>query len=72
LIFATMPVPLLWKLQVNRRVKLGILGILSLGLFASSASVVKLYYLTSYGAFGDFLWDASEFAPGVDGKIDTK
>lgn len=59
LIFAVLPIPLLWTLQINSRTKLSVVGILSLGLFAASASLVKVYYLTGYGQFGDFLWDAT-------------
>ncbi|RDL30696.1 uncharacterized protein BP5553_10041 [Venustampulla echinocandica] len=58
-VFALLPIPLLWKLQINRRVKTSIVGILSLGIFAATASVVKTYYVTSYGKFGDFLWDST-------------
>ncbi|KAH8592454.1 hypothetical protein B0O99DRAFT_517559 [Bisporella sp. PMI_857] len=59
LIFAFIPCPLLWKLQINRKTKLSLMGILSLGTFAASCSLVKLYYLTSYGRIGDFLWDST-------------
>ena len=59
LTFAILPIPLLWTLQINNKTKLSVLGILSLGFFAASASLVKVYYLTGYGQFGDFLWDAT-------------
>jgi hypothetical protein len=51
-------IPMLWNVQMNRRQKASIIGILSLGLFATSAAVVKLSYVSTYGRSGDWLWDS--------------
>lgn len=40
-LFASLPVPLIWELQVNLRTKLTLASILSLGFFASAAAIVK-------------------------------
>ncbi|GME41292.1 Bacterial alpha-L-rhamnosidase [Neofusicoccum parvum] len=40
-LFASLPVPLVWQLQVNLRTKLTLASILSLGFFASAAAIVK-------------------------------
>jgi hypothetical protein len=43
---------------MNRRQKASIIGILSLGMFATAAALVKLTYVSSYGRSGDWLWDS--------------
>ncbi|KAF2274319.1 uncharacterized protein EI97DRAFT_125978 [Westerdykella ornata] len=40
-LFATIPVPLIWRLQLNLRTKFTLIGILSLGLFACVAAIIK-------------------------------
>ncbi|EKG13089.1 hypothetical protein MPH_09765 [Macrophomina phaseolina MS6] len=40
-LFASLPVPLIWKLKVNMRTKLTLIITLSLGYFASAAAIVK-------------------------------
>ncbi|KAF2469141.1 uncharacterized protein BDR25DRAFT_229933 [Lindgomyces ingoldianus] len=40
-LFATIPVPLIWKLQLNTRTKISLIAILSLGFFASAAAIIK-------------------------------
>jgi hypothetical protein len=49
---------MLWNVQMNRRQKASIIGILSLGMFATAAAVVKLSYVSTYGRSGDWLWDS--------------
>ncbi|KAH7033626.1 uncharacterized protein B0I36DRAFT_362271 [Microdochium trichocladiopsis] len=44
-IFAVLPFALLWKLQMARRVKASVIGLLGLGFFASIAPIVRLKYL---------------------------
>jgi hypothetical protein len=43
---------------MNRRQKASIIGILSLGMFATAAAIVKLSYVSTYGRSGDWLWDS--------------
>jgi hypothetical protein len=40
-LFATLPIPLIWGLQLNTRTKLSLIAILSLGWFACAAAIVK-------------------------------
>jgi hypothetical protein len=59
-LFALLPVPILWDVQMNWRVKSAVAGILSLGVFAAIAAIVKITFLGSYGQHGDFLWDSAD------------
>ncbi|RDL41586.1 Uncharacterized protein BP5553_01565 [Venustampulla echinocandica] len=43
-IFALLPVPMVVTLQVNMRTRISLIGVLSLGLVASSAAIVKTVY----------------------------
>ncbi|KAL0932342.1 integral membrane family protein [Colletotrichum truncatum] len=53
------PAPMLWKLNVPTRVRISLMIILGLGVFACAAACVKVYYLvTSYGRSFDPLWDS--------------
>ncbi|KAH7349086.1 hypothetical protein BKA66DRAFT_477026 [Pyrenochaeta sp. MPI-SDFR-AT-0127] len=52
------PIPMLWKVQMNRRQKSSVIGILGLGIFATAAAFVKMSYLPNYGKTGDWLWDS--------------
>ena len=59
LLFAiVIPIPMLWHVQLNRRQKISIIGILGLGVFVTAASVVKASFLPNYGRTGDWLWDS--------------
>lgn len=49
---------MLWHVQMNRRQKSTIIGILGLGVFATAAAFVKLGYIPNYGKTGDWLWDS--------------
>lgn len=40
-LFATLPIPLIWKLQINMRTKISLIAVLSLGWFACAAAIVK-------------------------------
>lgn len=40
-IFASVPIPIVWNLQMNRNTKLAVVGILSLGYFATIAGIIK-------------------------------
>ncbi|OIW31088.1 hypothetical protein CONLIGDRAFT_630986 [Coniochaeta ligniaria NRRL 30616] len=59
-VFALLPVPMLWKVQMNWKVKMAVGAILSLGIFAAIAAIVKITFLTNYGQHGDFLFDSSD------------
>ncbi len=59
-VFALLPVPILWNVQMNWRVKSAVAAILSLGIFAAVAAIVKVTFLGAYGQHGDFLWDSAD------------
>lgn len=59
-LFALLPVPILWNVQMNWRVKSAVAAILSLGVFAAVAAIVKITFLGAYGQHGDFLWDSAD------------
>ncbi|KAF2263578.1 hypothetical protein CC78DRAFT_568907 [Lojkania enalia] len=40
-LFATLPIPLIWQLQLTQRTKISLIAVLSLGWFASAAAIVK-------------------------------
>ncbi|KAL5411474.1 hypothetical protein PMIN03_004804 [Paraphaeosphaeria minitans] len=59
LLFAiVIPIPMLWQVQLNRRQKSSVVGILGLGIFATAAALVKISFLPEYGSTGDWLWDS--------------
>ncbi|KAF2868001.1 hypothetical protein BDV95DRAFT_502001 [Massariosphaeria phaeospora] len=59
LLFAVIiPIPMLWNVQMNRRQKASIIGILALGVFATAAAFVKISAVSDYGRSGDWLWDS--------------
>ncbi|KAK8022568.1 hypothetical protein PG993_013335 [Apiospora rasikravindrae] len=60
LIFALLPVPMLINVQLNWKAKSAIIGILSLGVFATAAAIAKMMYLSNYGKYGDLLFDSAD------------
>ncbi|KAF2644632.1 hypothetical protein P280DRAFT_487198 [Massarina eburnea CBS 473.64] len=71
-LFATLPIPLIWKLQLNTRTKLSLIVVLSLGWFACAAAIVKAiqqwYVLqepdwTVHDSFN--VWNYIEFTIGI-------
>ncbi|RGP74454.1 integral membrane [Fusarium longipes] len=53
---AILPAILLWNIQMKQRVKLPVIFMLSLGAFASCATVVRLGYLTLYNNPNEFVY----------------
>ncbi|KAK3358804.1 hypothetical protein B0T25DRAFT_620651 [Lasiosphaeria hispida] len=47
-LFASFPIPIIWSLQLKRRVRLYLVGILSLGYFAVATGVVKAVYQIAF------------------------
>ncbi|KAK8091707.1 hypothetical protein PG997_002068 [Apiospora hydei] len=60
LIFALLPIPMLINVQLNWKAKSAIIGILSLGVFATAAAIAKMMYLSNYGKYGDLLFDSAD------------
>ncbi|KAF0321073.1 integral membrane protein [Colletotrichum asianum] len=55
------PAPMLWTLNVPTRVRISLMIILGLGVFACAAACVKVYYVvTAYGKSFDPLWDSRD------------
>ncbi|KAL8389065.1 hypothetical protein RB595_008814 [Gaeumannomyces hyphopodioides] len=54
---AVLPIPMLWNVQMNWRVKASIVAILSLGFFTVGAAIKKTIALTKWGERGDYMWD---------------
>ncbi|KAJ0382712.1 hypothetical protein COL922a_011975, partial [Colletotrichum nupharicola] len=48
------------SVQLNWKVKSAVIGVLSLGIFATVAAVIKISFLPNYGKHGDFLFDSSD------------
>ncbi|KAH7379961.1 hypothetical protein BKA64DRAFT_765615 [Cadophora sp. MPI-SDFR-AT-0126] len=70
-ILALFPIPMLWHVQINTRVKISIIGIMSLGLFASAASIIKATTLSHYGKTGDFLWDSTDLTIWITTEVNV-
>lgn len=71
-LFAVLPIPIIWRLQTNLRTKLTLIFILSLGIFACVASIVKT--VIQAGVLSDpdwtyhdsfFMWNNIEFNIGI-------
>jgi hypothetical protein len=58
-VFALMPIPLLWNATMDRRSKISVGLILSLGAFGSICSIVRFKYIDSLGDRDDFFWNAA-------------
>ncbi|KAH7081906.1 hypothetical protein BKA63DRAFT_222742 [Paraphoma chrysanthemicola] len=56
-IILLLPIHELWKLQMNRKKKLGIILLLSVGSFASITSIVRLKFVLKYANTYDSTWD---------------
>lgn len=59
LIFAIfIPVPMLWNINVTRRTRISLFGVLGLGCFACVCAIIRITYTSTYGKYGDWLWDS--------------
>ncbi|OHF04227.1 hypothetical protein CORC01_00566 [Colletotrichum orchidophilum] len=59
LVLATLPVPIIWNLQMKRRLRLYAIGILSLGYFAVAMGIVKAFYQLAYDSEPDKTFNRS-------------
>ncbi|KAK7739763.1 hypothetical protein SLS53_005733 [Cytospora paraplurivora] len=75
IIVLMIPIPQIWKLQMSVRKRLGVIGILTLGSFVCVASIVRIYYLSSFMNAVDvtylmgpiFIWSSVEPSVGILG-----
>ncbi|TVY43208.1 hypothetical protein LOCC1_G003504 [Lachnellula occidentalis] len=56
--FGILPIAFVWKMQMNPRTKFSVILILSLGFFASSATIVRIVYIRSLTQTRDYSWEA--------------
>ncbi|KAK4117814.1 hypothetical protein N656DRAFT_62873 [Canariomyces notabilis] len=47
-LFAVFPVPIIWTLQMKRKLRIYLVGIMSLGYFAVAVGIVKAYYQINF------------------------
>jgi hypothetical protein len=71
-LLALLPVPLIWRLQLNLQAKISLICVLTLGLFAGVAGIVKsqkqkaaLYHLDQYIQDTFTMWWFIEFNVGI-------
>jgi hypothetical protein len=62
-LLATLPIPIIWNLQINRRQKISLIGVLSLGYFAVGLGVVKAIKQVQLPKDRDSTWLASPCTP---------
>lgn len=60
--FAVLPIIFVLRMQLALREKVVVVILFGLGLFATSASIVKASLINKYGDTGDLSWDTAEFA----------
>ncbi|KAM0493238.1 hypothetical protein ACHAP8_009424 [Fusarium lateritium] len=60
--YSILPIFLVWKLQMSRRTKISVVGILAAGAIASSATIIRFPYLYSLTDIDDFLYSTSDVA----------
>ncbi|KAL4878767.1 hypothetical protein BJY04DRAFT_107377 [Aspergillus karnatakaensis] len=71
-LYATLPVFMFYNVQVNKRTKISLMGILGLGYFACAAAIVKTVFQTRYFAdqevyreYTYHIWNYVELAVGI-------
>ncbi|EAT91922.2 hypothetical protein SNOG_00427 [Parastagonospora nodorum SN15] len=66
---ALCPIPLLWNVQIDIRVKISIIALLGLGVFASTAAIVRLTVTLNLSATTDFLYHAMPVAAWAHAEL---
>ncbi|CAO2656027.1 Nn.00g048300.m01.CDS01 [Neocucurbitaria sp. VM-36] len=66
---ALIPIPLLWSVQLDFRVKISIVALLGLGVFASTAAIVRLTVTVNLSATTDFLYYAMPVAAWAHAEL---
>lgn len=56
-VFGILPIFFVWKMRMNPRTKLSVVLILSLGFFASTATIVRIVYIKSLTRTTDYSWE---------------
>ncbi|TGO30361.1 hypothetical protein BPAE_0006g01010 [Botrytis paeoniae] len=55
--YGILPITFVWKMKMNPRTKLSVVLILSLGFFASTATIVRIYYINKLNQTTDYTWE---------------
>jgi hypothetical protein len=63
------PIPLLWNVKIHLRVKISIIALLGLGIFASAAVIVRLTVTLNLSATTDFLYYAMPVAAWAHAEL---
>ena len=63
------PIPLLWNIQINLRVKCSIIALLGLGIFASTAAIVRLTVTVNLSTTTGFLYSAMPVASWAQAEL---
>jgi hypothetical protein len=63
------PIPLLWGVQIDFRVKCSIIALLGLGIFASTAAIVRLTVTVNLSSTEDFLFHAMPVAAWAHAEL---
>ncbi|KUJ07107.1 uncharacterized protein LY89DRAFT_601901 [Mollisia scopiformis] len=61
-IFGILPIFFVWKMQMNPRTKWSVVLILSLGFFASTATIVRIAYIQKLRETYDYSWEGINLA----------
>ncbi|KAH9900339.1 hypothetical protein F4778DRAFT_136630 [Xylariomycetidae sp. FL2044] len=61
-VLGLMPIALVWNLDLNKRSKVSVAGILALGSIASSATIVRIPYIYQLAHDDDFLYEFTDLA----------
>jgi len=61
-VFGILPIFFVWKMQMNPRTKLSVILILSLGFFASTATIVRIFYIKQLVSTQDYSWQGINLA----------
>ncbi|KAL9527433.1 SAT4 family membrane protein [Sphaerulina musiva] len=64
----TLPIRELWKMSLNKRKKIGVVLMFSVGFFITIVSILRLYSLVAYSSDSNFTW--AFVIPGVWSKIE--
>ena len=54
-LYALLPIPMLWDVKMTFQIKLSIFAILGLGVFASTATIIRLKYIVALVDPSDYL-----------------
>ncbi|KAK2047724.1 integral membrane family protein [Colletotrichum somersetense] len=59
-LYALLPIPMVWSVEMTKQAKATVIVILSLGIFASIATLIRLKYLADLGNVADILFTGTD------------